>query len=121
MPNTTHSYLLARTALSTISFSGAVGTASIVLNGPGGQSGNIPLPRRGYVTALHVWDGTTHRYDMDEIAFSAGDRISVYCQTSGSVFIVKIRVNGTSTTLMVSDVPQNTTLNATVEILMIRE
>jgi hypothetical protein len=121
MPNTTLSYIIARTALSTISFSGAVGTASITLNGPGGQAGNIPLPRRGYITALHVWDGTTLRFDTDEIAFNAGDRISVYCQNSGGVFIVKIRVNGTSTTLLVGDVPQNTTLYATVEILMIRD
>lgn len=121
MPNATHSYLLARSALSTISFSGTVGTTSITLNCPGGTSGSVPLPRRGFATALHIWDGTTLRYDRNEIAVESGDRISVYCQTSGSTFTVKLRINGTSTALQVTDVPQNTTLVVTVETVLIRD
>lgn len=122
MVNNTHNYLIARAPISTMGFSGVVTTASISLNGPGGQSGNgFPLPRRGYLTGLQVWDGTTLRSDTAEIAFSAGDKISVYCQNNGSDFIVKIRVNASSTILQVSGVSFNTTLFATVEFMLIRE
>ncbi len=68
-----------------------------------------------------MWDGTTQRYDTDEIAFNAGDKISVYCQSSGTDFTVKVRLNGTSTLLEVSGVPFNTTLYATLEFMLIRE
>jgi len=103
-------------------FSGAVTNTSIYLNGPGGQSGNgFPMPRRGYLTGFSLWDGTTLRSDAVEIAFNAGDKIAVYCQSGGSDFTVKVRVNGTSTTLQVSGVPFNTTLFGTVEFMLIRE
>jgi hypothetical protein len=122
MVNNTHTYLIARAPISTTGFSGAVTTASVSLNGPGGQSGNgFPLPRRGYLTGLQVWDGTTLRSDTAQIAFDAGDKISVYCQNDGSSFTVKVRVNASSTTLQVSGVPLNSTLFATVEFMLIRE
>lgn len=122
MVNNTQNYLLAHAPISTLAFSGAVTNVSVALNGPGGQSGNgFPLTRRGYLTGLHVWDGTTERFDAVEIAFNAGDKVSVYCQSSGTDFTVKVRVNGTSTQLQVSGVPYNTTLYATVEFMLIRE
>jgi len=122
MINPTHNYLVARTPISTMAFSGAVTTASVVLNGSGGQSGTgFPLPRRGIITSLYVWDGGATRSDTDEIVFNAGDRISVYCQSTGTDFTVKVRLNGSSTILQVSGVPFNTTLFATVEFLLIRE
>jgi len=122
MVNNTHAYLMARTPLSTMAFSGAQTNQSVYLHGPGGQNGDgFPLPRRGYVTGLHVWDGTTLRSDSSEIAFNAGDRISVYCQSGGSDFAVKLRVNGTSSAMQVSGVPFNTTLYATVEFMVVRE
>jgi hypothetical protein len=120
--NQTHAYLFATRPPETLSFSGAVTTSSIYLNGPGGQSGDgFPVPRRGILTRLDVWDGTTLHTDTDEISFNAGDRLSLYCQSSGSDFTVKVRINGNSTNLQVASVPFNRTLFATVEFLLIRE
>ena len=120
--NLTHTFLLATRTPSTISFSGAVTNQSTHLSGPGGVAGNgFPLPRRGYLRSLHVWDGTTLRYETDEIQFQPGDLVSVYCQSTGSDFTVKIRVNGTSTALQVTGVPFNSTLYATAELLLFRE
>jgi hypothetical protein len=122
MVNNTHAFLLARTPISTIAFSGAVTNQSMFLNGPGGRSGDgFPLPRRGYLTGLHVWDGTTIRSDFAEIAFDPRDRISVYCQSGGSDFTIGIRVNGINNGLQVSGVPFNSALFATVEFMLVRE
>jgi hypothetical protein len=122
MVNNTQNYLLARAPISTMAFSGVVTSVSVGLNGPGSQNGNgFPLTRRGYLTRLYVWDGTTQRFDAAEIAFNAGDKVSVYCQSSGTDFTVKVRVNGTSSLLEVSGVPFNTTLYATLEFMLIRE
>jgi hypothetical protein len=120
--NLTHTFLLATRPPNTMSFSAALTTNSAYLNGPGGHTGDgFPLPRRGYLVALYLWDGTTLRFDDDEIAFQSGDRISVYCQTTGSNFTVKVRLNGNTTALQITGVPFNTTLSATVEFLLIRE
>ncbi len=120
--NTTHSTLLASRLPNTIAFSGAVTTVSTYLNGPGGQAGDgYPLPRRGLLTQLHIWDGTVHYSETDEISFNAGDRVSLYCQSSGTDFTLKVRVNGTSTNLQVARVPYNRILYATIEFLLIRE
>ena len=120
--NLTHAYLLASRPLSTMAFSGVVSNQSVYLNGSGGQAGNgFPLPRRGYITALQVWDGTTLRFENEQLQFQAGDRIAVYCQAAGSDFAVKIRLNGNSTALQVTGVPFNSTLYATVELMLIRE
>ena len=91
--NLTHTFLIASRPLNTMSFSAAVTNQSLYLNGPGGEAGNgYPLARRGYITALHLWDGTTYRYDTDEIAFQMGDTLAVYCQNAGSDFDVKVRL-----------------------------
>jgi hypothetical protein len=122
MINNTLSYLYARAPLSTICFSGTVSTASVHLAGPGGASGNgFPLPRRGYLTGLHLWDGSAYHFDTDEVAFAAGDCISIYCQAGGSDFTVKVRVNGNTTSLQIASVPFNSTLFATIEFLLIRD
>ncbi|HEY3295074.1 MAG TPA: hypothetical protein VGL38_06530 [bacterium] len=122
MVNNTQSYLMARAPISTMAFSGAVTTASITLNGAGGQSGTgFPVTRHGFVTGLTVWDGTTLRTDSTELALSAGDRISVYCQSTGSDYTVRVRINGSSSTLLLTGVPFNSTLFATVEFMLIRD
>ena len=86
------------------------------LNGPGGESADgFPVQRDGNLLGISVWDGTTLRNDTGNITLTAGDRISVYCQSTGTDFIVKIRVNGISTSIEASGVPYNSTLMATVE------
>lgn len=120
--NLTHTFLFASRPLNMMSFSGAVTNQSLYLNGPGGQPGNgFPLARRGCITALHLWDGTTYRFDVDEIAFQSGDTLAVYCQNTGSDYTVKVRLNGSTTALNVTGVPYNTTLFATVEFQLFRE
>jgi hypothetical protein len=116
MPNTTLNYLYATTPPTVLGFSGVTATSSIQLNGPGGQSGDgFPILRDGFLTGLSVWDGSTWRSDSADVALSAGDRLSIYCQNTGADFTVKIRVNGTSTTVQTTGVPYNSTLMALVE------
>ncbi len=122
MPNETHSYLLANTPLSTMGFSAKTGTTSVYLNGPGGEAGDgFALPRRGYLTGITLWDGSLLRTDIDKIAFDSGDRLSVYCQSSGLDFTVKVRLNGASTTLQIPGVAFNATLKAVIEFMLVRE
>jgi hypothetical protein len=118
----TLSYVFARSPISTLAFSGVTGTTSVHLNGPGGQAGDgFSLPRDGVLTRLELWDGTTRRYDLDEISFTAGDRLAVYCQNMGTNFTVKVRFNGVSTALQIENVPHNSTLFAVVEFSLLRE
>ncbi len=120
MPNKTHNYLLATEPISTLCFSGLVGSTSVYLNGPGNQAGNgFPMLRKGYLTGLAVWDGTTVRSDRTQVSFVADDKISLYCQNVGSNFTVRVRINGSSTTLQVASVPFGTTLYATVEFMLL--
>jgi hypothetical protein len=116
MPNTTLDYLYATTPPTVLGFSGITATSSIQLNGPGGQNGDgFPILRDGFLTGLSVWDGTTWRSDSAEMELAAGDRISIYCQSTGSNFTVKIRINGVSTTVQTTGVPYNSTLMVLVE------
>jgi hypothetical protein len=113
---------LARRPISTMGFSGVTQAASIHLNGPGGQSsGGFPMTRHGVLTALHLWDGTTHLFDSGEVEFQPGDRLAIYCQTSGSDFTVKLRLNGSSAGIQCAGVPLNSTLYAVVEFILIRD
>ena len=121
MPNQTHNYLLANTPLSTICFSGTTGTASVNLNGPGGVAGDgFPMPRRGWLTQLFLWDGSIIRSGGDEISFNSGDRVCIYCQNTGTDFSVKVRINGVSTSLQLTSVPHNSTLQVVLEFMLVR-
>jgi hypothetical protein len=122
MLNTTLNYLYAHAPLSIIAFSGAIGSSSVNLSGAGGQAGDgYPMPRHGCLTTLRVWDGTTIHSDSAEVPFQAGDRLSIYCQTTGSNFTVKARLNGSSTNLQVTGIPTNCTLYAVLEFALYRD
>lgn len=117
----TLSYIFARSPISTMAFSGVTASSSIHLNGPGGQAGDgFPMPRDGVLTGLQLWDGSTRRFDTDEISFAAGDRLAVYCQNAGASFTVKVRFNGVSTALQIEGVPFNSSLLAVVEFSLLR-
>lgn len=114
-------YLFGRSPVSTMCFSGAVTSSSVHLKGAGGEAGDgFPLPKSGVLTGLHVWDGAALRFDTDEIVFTAGDRLAVFCQNTGTDFNVIVRINGSSTALQVSGVPCNCTLFATAEFSLLR-
>jgi len=122
MSNTTLNYLFATRPLCVLGFSGTTATSSVHLAGPGGQSGDgFPMPRDGILTGLRVWDGSSGYHDLGSVSFSAGDRVCVYCQTTGSDFTVKVRLNGISTVLQTPSVPHNSTLFAVVEFTLHRE
>jgi hypothetical protein len=119
--NSSLTYQLAVTPMSTLGFSGAVTTSSVNLPGPGGQSGNgFPMLHAGQLTGLSVFDGTNVRKDVTRVTFAADDKISVYCQNVGSNFTVKVRINGNTTNLAVASVPYNCTLFVTVEFILKR-
>jgi hypothetical protein len=114
-------YLFGRAPISTMGFSGAVASSSVHLKGAGGEAGDgFPLPRSGVLTGLQVWDGSTLRFDTDEISCSGGDRLSIFCQNAGTDFNVTVRVNGASTSLQAAGVPYNSTLYVVVEFTLLR-
>lgn len=117
MPKSTLSYALAARPLVILTFSGPTTTSSIYL-AAGGSIANdgVPMPVAGTVKFLRVFDGAASYSDDDNISFAAGDRISVYCQTTGSNFTVKVRINGVSSTLQVTSVPHNSNLIASLGI-----
>jgi hypothetical protein len=120
MPNSTLNYLQATLPVSTLCFSGALTTASVYLNGPGNQAGNgFPMLHAGYIQGFAVWDGTSLHTDQTEVSFVVGDKISVYCQNVGTSYTIRIRVNGGSSAIQITGVPLNTTVFATLEILLI--
>lgn len=117
MPKSTLSYALAARPLIIFAFSGATTTSSIYLSAGGSIANDgVPMPVAGTLKFLRVFDGSASYSDEDTIAFAAGDRLSVYCQTTGSNFTVKVRINGVSTTLQVTSVPHNSNLIASVGI-----
>lgn len=122
MSNVTLPLLFARTSQSTLAFSGVVTNQSLWLPGPGGQGSiGFPMPGRGYVTRLQVWDGTTLRSCQDEIPFASGDRLAIYCQSTGSDFTVKLRLNGNSTAAQVTGAPYNSTFSVVLQLLILRD
>lgn len=108
-------YALASQPLIFFSFSGTTTTASQYLSGPGGIAADgIPVPFAGTLVKIIVFDGSNTYTDDDSITFSAGDRLSVFCQNAGSNFTVRARLNGSSTALQVTGVPFNSTLQVTL-------
>jgi len=117
--NETLNYLLAKRTELVVLFSAQVTTGSTYLKGGGGEAGDgWAMPRSGKLVAVDVWDGTMRHSDTDEIAFAAGDRISVYASYGGTNFAVTVRINGVDTALSATNVLPNTTLFATLNLIM---
>lgn len=122
MVTTTHCFLLARAPISTMAFSAQTGATSMYLNGPGGESGDgFPLPRAGVLRSLSVFDGSQIHSDFADVSFGAGARLSVYCQSMGSNFTARVRINGASAGINVPDIPFNSSVKAVVEFALSRE
>lgn len=115
MPKPTLAYALASQPLLCLNFGGTTTTSSVYLPGPGGIAADgVPIPYSGTLAKLILFDGTNIHSDGATVTFAANDRISVYCQNVGGSFTVKVRINGISSTLQVTSVPLNSTLQATV-------
>ena len=66
------------------------------------------------ILGIEVYDGSHTKEKTGLINVDAGDRISVYAEKSGSLFIVTVRVNGYPTSLSVSDMDENIDMYACV-------
>jgi len=119
--NLTAALLEAQMNPSLLPFSASVTTSSTFLKGAGGIGADgIPLPFPGTVTGLSVWDGSTLRSDSHTVSVSAGDRITLFATYSGGTFTVSVIRNGNFTNVQVSGVPANSTLQASVALLLSR-
>ena len=113
--NPTLNYLLEKISVSVMSFSKAITTSSMYLAGAGGCAGDgFPLPVGGTILGIEVYDGSHTEEKTGSITVNAGDRISVYAENSASTFIVTVRVNGSPTSLSVSEMDENTDMYACV-------
>ncbi|MCB9357574.1 MAG: hypothetical protein H6505_03285 [Calditrichaeota bacterium] len=111
----TLAYALASRPLVLFCFSGTTGTSSQYLPTAGGIAADgMPVPFGGTLLNLSVFDGTTVHNDTGNIAFTANDRLSIYCQNVGGTYSVKIRLNGISTVMQVDSVPLSSTLQVTI-------
>jgi len=99
-------------------FSAQVTTSSTYLKGGGGEAGDgWPIPKSGKIVGIDVWDGANLHSVTGEVSFSAGDRISVYA-ASGTTFSVYVRINGVNTTIVATNIAPNSTLFATLNLIM---
>lgn len=115
--NLTSTFLTAKRQLVLPMFARAVNTNSVGLNGPGGaNSDGYPVPLRGRVLALSVYDGSTVRTSWQTIELSPNDRISVYATWANPTFTVSLLINNVTTLLQVSNCSANTTLQASLLI-----
>ena len=113
--NQSLNYLKAEQSVVVLHFSEAVTTSSKYLKGAGGVAGDgFAMPFAGKILGLQVYDGTTLCKSTQAVEFSADDRISVYANHSGSNFNVYARKNGINTTCLVTGLPENVNLQATV-------
>lgn len=117
--NNTLNNLLARRTPLLINFSAAVTTSSTGLKCAGGESGvGIPIPSAGKVVSIHVWDGSTLKTISGEIDIDAGDRVDLFAEYDTTDFTVKLRINGVDAPLIVVGVAANSTITASLYIIL---
>jgi len=113
--NKSLNFLNSKQSIAVFHFSDAVTTISKYLKGAGGVAGDgFALPYDGVILGLQVYDGSTLHSAAGSVQFSAGDRISVYANHSGSNFNVYVRKNGVNTVVLVTGLPESVNLTTTV-------
>lgn len=97
-------------------FSGTISTLSTYLKCAGGEAGDgVPLPRKGAIISLSVWDGILLREMTGEWVYQAGDRLSVWGELGPGKARVVVRINGMDTTISIDGAALNTPLFVSVE------
>jgi len=113
--NKSLNFLNSKQSIAVFHFSDAVTTISKYLNGAGGVAGDgFAMPYGGIILGIQVYDGSSLHSAAGSVEFSTGDRISVYANHSGSNFNVYVRKNGVNTVVLVTGLPENVNLAATV-------
>ncbi len=119
MINNTLNQILAKRMPLLLNFSTQVTTASTELKCAGGETGQgVPIPSHGKAVGLQVWDGSTLQTSSVEVDLIAGDRLNLYAQYGTTDFTIKLRLNGVDSTLTVSGVAANSTLTASLLIIL---
>ncbi len=117
--NNTLNQLLARRTPLLLNFSATVTTASTALKCAGGETGQgVPVPSAGKAVGLQVWDGATLQTASGVIDLAAGNRVILYAQYVTSNFTVTLRINGVDTALAAAGVAANSTLTASLHIIL---
>jgi len=120
--NNTLNYLKAQQKEHILMFSSALTTASQYLRGGGGEAGDgFPLPRRGAIVRLDVWDGSTLKSAEGDIEIAQGERLALWAEYGTSAFDIYVRIDGMNTTLMASGLSANSTLMATVQVVLLED
>jgi len=114
--NITASYLESLVSPGMLCFSAQLGTTSQYLLGPGGQGGDgIPIPWDGKIVGLRVTNTVNQISSTAEIPMSKGDRIALYANyTVGNTYTITLILNGFASVLEVNNIPQNSTVMATL-------
>ena len=103
-----------------MNFSGQVTTSSTYLAGSGGQAGDgLPLPCDARIYRVDCWDGAISVNNAGNLKVSQGDRISVYANSTGGAFDVKVRVNGIDTAMVAVGVNINSTFFVSVHLQLL--
>lgn len=119
--NLTAAFLEARMSPLLLPFAKQVATSSGFLDGAGAVGADgIPCPWPGKITGLSVWDGTTLHTTDSTHTLSAGDRVSLFATYASGTFNLTVIVNGNFTSVQVTGVAANATLQASVPLLLAR-
>ncbi len=120
--NLTQTWVESRQSIVLLAFSEKVTTVSAPLKGPGGSTINgYPVPMKGRVTGLYVYDGTSVQQTSEVLDLSAGDIVSLSAVFAGGTFRVNLIVNGTTTSLGVSNNLANTDLLASLVMKLVED
>ena len=121
--NTTAAWLAGRVSPMLLLFSAQLGTVSTHLSAGGAGADGFILPYSGRIKSLRVYDGTNSHNTSADYVLNTGDRISVYANyNSGTgTFAITVQVNGASTIVSVDGIPANSTVCATLDLLLREE
>lgn len=113
--NPTLNYLLEKLSVSVMTFGAALTTESRYLAGAGDGAGDgFPLPLGGEILGMRVWDGSNGSEKLSSVSVSAGNRVSVFAQHTGTDYVLTLRINDVDTSITISGVKDNTTIFACV-------
>ncbi len=122
--NTAAAYIMAKKSRIPLFFSKTVTTTTVYLNGPGGAAGDgFYLPADSLVYGFSVYDGNVRHTALNTVEIEQNHRICLHAKYDGSSgsYTVYLRVDDENSDVYVTGVDPNTTLYATVDLIMREE